>query len=138
MEGSMGKSVEAVLPRSEYEGACHEHRESAKTIRDLLARVGDKWTLLVVSTLETGSLRFSELQRHIPGVSQRMLTRTLKSLERDGLVTRVSYPEVPPRVVYDLTPIGRTLTEPAKHLAAWAISNQDAIENARREYDERE
>lgn len=121
---------------SDYEGHCLDTDEG-RAIRELLDRVGDKWTLLVIGTLSSGTLRFSELQRHIPGVSQRMLTQTLRHLERDGLASRTLHPEVPPRVEYELTPMGRTLIEPATALAAWAIANQGDIATARAVYDAR-
>lgn len=123
--------------RSHYEGACRHHREDGEVIREVLGRVADKWSLLVISTLEEGALRFSELQAHIPGVSQRMLTRTLRLLERDGLLIRTVHPEVPPRVEYELTPTGRTLIGPAKELGIWAVENQRHILQARQEYDSR-
>lgn len=123
-------------PRSAYEGTCRERSETdARAIRDILSRVGDKWSLLVIATLQEGRLRFSQLQQHIPGISQRMLTLTVRQLERDGLVSRTVHPEVPPRVEYELTGLGRTLIEPAIALAMWAIDNHPGIEEARRHYD---
>lgn len=122
-------------PRSVYEGICRDHDGVGGAIRDLLNRIGDKWSLLVIVTLQYGRLRFSELQRHIPGVSQRMLTLTLRHLERDGLVTRTVHAEVPPRVEYDLTVVGRTLIEPSIALANWAIEHYPAIEDARVAFD---
>ncbi|GAA1813195.1 winged helix-turn-helix transcriptional regulator [Nesterenkonia flava] len=121
--------------RSEYEGACREHGDSGAVIREVLERVGDKWSLLVIDTLAAGVLRLSELQKHIPGISQRMLTRTLRLLERDGLITRTVHPEVPPRVEYALTSVGRTLIVPAQELAGWAVEHQAAILSAREAYD---
>lgn len=123
-------------PLSEYEGACHQiSDEQARAIREILSRIGDKWSLLVIGTLQDGTLRFSELQRHIPGISQRMLTLTLRQLERDGLVERTVFAEVPPRVEYALTPTGATLIGPSQVLAAWAIDNFPTIEAARERYD---
>lgn len=133
----MAEAADAENPRSEYEGACRHHREAGQMIREVLERVGDKWSLLVISTLEEGALRFSELQSHIPGVSQRMLTRTLRLLERDGLLTRTVHAEVPPRVEYELTAVGRTLIGPAKELGTWAVENQQRILQARQAYDAR-
>lgn len=120
-----------------YEGSCHGSDGAAdgRAIREVLDRVGDKWSLLVVGTLRAGRLRFTELQRHIPGISQRMLTLTLRQLERDGLVTRTVYAEVPPRVEYELTELGGTLIEHALALGAWAIENRARIEAARAAYD---
>jgi DNA-binding HxlR family transcriptional regulator len=105
--------------------------------RTVLDRIGDRWTVLVVGTLSHAPARFSELSRAIEGVSQKMLTQTLRGLERDGLVTRTVHPEVPPRVVYDLTEAGRTLIEPLAALDAWARTHLADIEESRRRFDER-
>ncbi len=91
-----------------------------RTISTLLSRIGDKWTVLVVQTLGEGSKRFNELRREIPSVSQRMLTLTLRNLERDGLVSRTVTPTIPPRVDYELTELGRSLLRPICGLATWA------------------
>lgn len=107
-------------------------------VREALDRVGDKWTVAVISQLGTGPRRFTELKRGIPGISQRMLTATLRGLERDGLVTRTVYPVVPPRVDYDLTPLGRTLLDTAWTLMNWALRHIGDIDTARRAYDARE
>jgi DNA-binding HxlR family transcriptional regulator len=104
-------------------------------MRQALDRVGDKWSVLVVGMLGDGPKRFSELRRLIEGVSQRMLTLTLRGLERDGLVTRTVYPTVPPRVDYALTPTGRTLLEPVRALADWAFKNWPAIQGAQKRFD---
>jgi DNA-binding HxlR family transcriptional regulator len=105
-------------------------------LREVLDRIGDKWSVLVISVLGDGRQRFSDLQRGIDGgISQRMLTRTLRSLERDGLVTRTVHPEVPPRVEYDLTPLGRTLLGPVNMLADWADEHRPVIRANRRHYD---
>lgn len=121
--------------RSAYEGACAHGADTGRVVRDVLSRISDKWSLLVIVTLESGRLRFTDLRRHIPGVSQRMLTLTLRHLERDGLVTRTAFAEVPPRVEYELTAMGATLIEPASVLAWWAIDNHPAIELARDAFD---
>src|SRR5258705_5752530 len=108
--------------------------------REVLDRVGDKWSLLVIAMLEqrpTQRGRFSELKRSIPGISQRMLTATVRSLERDGLLTRHVYAEVPPRVEYELTPLGRGLTEPVLGLVSWLQSNWPVIRSARDRFDAR-
>ncbi|WES66019.1 helix-turn-helix domain-containing protein [Microbacter sp. GSS18] len=110
--------------------------EHGRAIRDVLDRVGDKWSLLVIGTLGQERRRFTELQRHIPGISQRMLTLTLRQLERDGLITRTVHAEVPPRVEYELTALGGTLIALAMELADWAIQNHPRIETARAAYDE--
>jgi DNA-binding HxlR family transcriptional regulator len=106
-----------------------------RTISTLLSRIGDKWTVLVVATLGDGPRRFNELRREIPSVSQRMLTLTLRNLERDGLVTRTVFPEIPPRVEYNLTELGRTLTDPLDALWNWAAQHQASVKEARYIYD---
>jgi len=108
-----------------------------RTISALLSRIGDKWTVLVVQTLGEGSHRFNELRREIPSVSQRMLTLTLRNLERDGLVKRTVTPVIPPRVDYELTPLGRSLHEPVNALAQWALDNVGAIHAAQARFDSR-
>lgn len=124
-------------PLTAYEGACSAGDRPGREVREVLARVGDKWSLLVVATLRAGTLRFSKLQRHIPGISQRMLTLTLRQLERDGLVSRVVHAEVPPRVEYTLTDLGETLLQLAIGMGDWAIENRERIEAARAAYDAR-
>jgi DNA-binding HxlR family transcriptional regulator len=106
-------------------------------VRQILDRVADKWSLLVIALLDSRTLRFSELQREIDGISQRMLTVTLRQLERDGLVRRTVYPVVPPRVEYELTPLGATLLDTIQSLVTWTEEHQDAIASARAEYDAR-
>jgi DNA-binding HxlR family transcriptional regulator len=106
-----------------------------RAISDVLARVGDKWSVLVVSKLGGGPKRFNELRREIGGISQRMLTLTLRGLERDGLVTRRIVPSSPPGVQYDLTALGRDLLQPVSALSAWAIRNQGKIEQSRAKFD---
>jgi DNA-binding HxlR family transcriptional regulator len=86
----------------------------------VLARVGDKWSVLIIVLLSNGSKRFTEIKRTIGGISQRMLTLTLRGLERDGLVKRTQFPTIPPRVVYELTPLGRSLGKAVKPLGEWA------------------
>ncbi len=108
--------------------------------REMLDRVGDKWTLFVLVMLEQRPIpraRFSELKRSIPGISQRMLTATLRSLERDGLVTRDVYPEVPPRVEYELTQLGRKFMQPVRGLVTWLQSNWPTIRAARERFERR-
>src|SRR5256885_11602522 len=106
--------------------------EDCRAVSEVLARVGDKWTVLVVSTLGDGPKRFNELRRALGSISQRMLTLTLRGLERDGLVTRTIFPTIPPRVDYELTALGRSLLEPVNGLAAWARRNRSALNDARR------
>src|ERR1035437_5500829 len=105
--------------------------------RDILDRVGDKWSVYVISLLGDGPRRFTDLLRAIDGVSQRMLTVTLRGLERDGIVTRKVYPVVPPRVDYALTPTGHTLLETVRHLVQWADDHTGEIDAARARYDAR-
>lgn len=105
--------------------------------RMVLDRIADKWALLILDRLKTDSpLRFNQLRRDIKGISQKILSQTLKKLERDGLVSRVAYPTVPVTVEYALTPLGRTLTDTVSALAHWAESNMDAVLAAQRAYDE--
>jgi DNA-binding HxlR family transcriptional regulator len=108
-----------------------------RMVTEVLGRVGDKWTVLVVNTLGRGPRRFNELKRELGSISQRMLTLTLRALERDGLVTRTVFPTVPPRVDYDLTGLGRSLLEPVTALGAWAVGNREAIAKARQRFDKR-
>ena len=110
---------------------------SCIAVREVLNRVGDKWSVLLVVLLGNGPKRFSELRRSIEGISQRMLTLTLKGLERDGLVTRTVYPTVPPRVEYQLTTQGRTLLEPIGAVAKWAEQNREKIQASRERFDAR-
>jgi len=109
--------------------------QSCEYARAILDRVGDKWTVLVVSMLSERRMRFTEIKRATTGISQRMLTMTLRALERDGLVTRTVHPTIPPRVDYELTDLGRTLIEPVNALLTWAVSHGEAIKSARRRYD---
>jgi DNA-binding HxlR family transcriptional regulator len=104
-------------------------------IRDVLDRVGDTWSVLVVVELASGPRRFRELQRAVDGISQRMLTLTVRRLERDGLVTRTVYPTVPAQVDYRLTETGTSLTHLVKALADWSLSNRDTIAESRHRYD---
>ncbi|MDQ0646160.1 DNA-binding HxlR family transcriptional regulator [Microbacterium natoriense] len=120
-----------------YENSCSVDDGAGRAIRDVLDRVGDKWSLLLIATLRGDRLRFSELLKHIPGISQRMLTLTLRQLERDGLISRTVYAEVPPRVEYELTELGGTLIPMARTIGDWALANHPAIEEARAEYDAR-
>jgi DNA-binding HxlR family transcriptional regulator len=105
--------------------------------RGVLDRVGDKWSLHVLAVLGDRTLRFGELRREVDGISQRMLTVTLRTLERDGIVTRTLHPEIPPRVEYALTPLGRTLLEAVSTFILWSEAHVDQIEAAREEFDRR-
>lgn len=106
-----------------------------RTISTLLSRIGDKWTVLIVQTLGGGSMRFNEIRREIPSISQRMLTLTLRNLERDGLVSRKVTPSIPPRVDYELTDLGQSLQGPICGLATWAVENVETIHEAQARYD---
>lgn len=107
-----------------------------RSVSEILSRVGDKWSVLVVTLLGDGSMRFSELRRLIGGISQKMLTTTLRGLERDGFVTRTVTPIIPPRVDYELTNLGRDLLVPVKALGEWAKRNQTRVEKARARFDQ--
>lgn len=122
-------------PDGEGAASCSTDHPASRVIREILARVGDKWSLLVIGLLHDGPLRFTEIQRRVDGISHRMLTQTLRSLQRDGLVSRTSYAEIPPRVEYAVTPLGRSLSEPAIALAAWAAGHHRAILDAREAFD---
>jgi DNA-binding HxlR family transcriptional regulator len=111
-------------------GGIHE----ACPIRDVLDRVGDRWSLLVLEKLSPGRRRFTEIKRAIGDISQRMLAQTLRRLEQDGLVTRTVQPTIPPRVDYELTALGRSLLEPFNALVRWAQENHDAVRAARARY----
>src|SRR5450755_3284552 len=109
--------------------------EDCRAVSEVLSRVGDKWTVLVVSALGDGPKRFNELRRALGSISQRMLTLTVRGLERDGLVTRTVFPTIPPRVDYELTKLGRSLLEPVSALGLWARKNRSAIQAARGRFD---
>jgi DNA-binding HxlR family transcriptional regulator len=109
---------------------------NCRTVTEILSRVGDKWSVQVVVQMGEGPKRFNELRRSVTGISQRMLTLTLRGLERDGLVTRTVYPTIPPRVDYQLTGLGCSLLKTVRGLGEWAIQNRDEILKARRRFDE--
>lgn len=115
-------------------GLRHES-EDCRAVSDILGRVGDKWTVLVVGYLSDGPMRFSELKRGIGGISQKMLTITLRGLERDGFVTRTVFPSIPPRVDYELTDLGRELRVPVNALGEWARVNIARVRQARERFD---
>lgn len=108
--------------------------EQSCPIRDVLDRIGDQWSLLVLQALAGGTLRFNALMRELGDISRQMLSRTLKHLECDGFVLRTVHPEIPPRVDYELTALGRSFLEPMAVLVAWADSHHAAIRDARRNY----
>ncbi|RAX40286.1 winged helix-turn-helix transcriptional regulator [Rhizobium tropici] len=109
-----------------------------RAVSEILSRVGDKWTIQVVVALRSGSQRFNGIKRKVGGISQQMLTRTLKTLERDGIVERTVRHSTPPQVEYSLTPLGHSLSETARHLADWAATHRGEIEDNRLRYDARE
>lgn len=109
--------------------------EDCRTVSEVLDRIGDKWSVLVVATLGDGPKRFNELRRAIASISQRMLTLTLRGLERDGLVTRTIFPTIPPRVDYELTELGCSLLIPVNALGTWARQNRNRIQQARANFD---
>ena len=111
--------------------------EDCRTIGSILARVGDKWTVLIVVLLGDGPKRFNEIKRMVGGISQRMLTFTLRGLERDGLVTRTVFPTTPPRVNYELTKLGSTLWDAVEPLSSWARSHVTEILRSRERFDEK-
>ncbi|WP_406872333.1 helix-turn-helix domain-containing protein [Aminobacter sp. P9b] len=114
----------------------HPHRtEDCRAVSDILQRVGDKWTVLVVGKLGDGPMRFNELRHAVGGISQKMLTTTLRGLERDGFLTRTVFPTIPPRVDYELTDLGRELLVPVFALGEWARHNQGRVAEARMKFD---
>jgi DNA-binding HxlR family transcriptional regulator len=116
----------------------HPHEGGdCRAVASVLARVGDKWSVLLIMMLGDGPKRFNELKRMIGGISQRMLTLTLRGLERDGLITRTVFPTIPPRVDYELTDLGRGLAKPVQALGQWAFENKQEIEGARTKFDQR-
>lgn len=110
--------------------------EDCRAVSEVLSRIGDKWSVLVVSALGDGPKRFNELRKGLGSISQRMLTLTLRALERDGLVTRTVFPTVPPKVEYALTRLGRSLLDPVSALGLWARRNRATIQEARARFDE--
>jgi DNA-binding HxlR family transcriptional regulator len=122
--------VPVLPPNAHQDGDC-------RAVASVLARVGDKWSVFVIMMLGERPRRFNELKRMIGGISQRMLTLTLRGLERDGLITRTVFPTIPPRVDYELTDLGRGLCQPVAALGAWAQTHQSEIESARAKFDAR-
>ena len=117
--------------------AQYANSEHCRVVRETFDRLGDKWSLLVIVILRYGPQRFTGLKYGVVGISQRMLTLTLRKLERDGLVQRTAFAEVPPRVEYQLTPLGQTLIAPVMALADWAVGNHDAVTSNQRRFDAR-
>ncbi|TPL02442.1 MULTISPECIES: helix-turn-helix domain-containing protein [unclassified Mesorhizobium] len=115
----------------------HPHNtEDCRAVSEILQRVGDKWTVLVVGKLGGGPMRFNELRAAVGGISQKMLTTTLRGLERDGFVTREVFPTIPPRVDYELTQLGHELLVPVGALGEWARKNTNRVREARAKFDE--
>ncbi len=117
------------------ENGRYRFTDDCDRVADILRRVGDKWSVLVVVLLELGPRRFNDLKRSIPGISQRMLTLTLRNLERDGFVERTVTPCIPPHVSYGLTDLGQSLSVPVRALCAWSLANIDAIDAARERFE---
>jgi len=117
------------------ENAKYSFTEDCDRVAEILRRVGEKWSVLLVVLLELGPRRFNDLKRSIPGISQRMLTLTLRSLERDGLVERTVEPHIPPHVSYGLTELGRSLCVPVRALCEWAEDNVEVIDIARKRFE---
>ena len=114
----------------------HNHVPSDPSrVAPVLSRIGDEWTILVVMLLGEGPMRFDELRSGVGDISQRMLTLTVRGLERDGFVTRTVFPTIPPRVDYELTALGHSLLSPIQYLGIWAMQNIDLIEDAQRRFD---
>ncbi|HEX7819831.1 MAG TPA: helix-turn-helix domain-containing protein [Sphingobium sp.] len=113
-----------------------EVQAGCRTVSEMLSRIGDKWSILIVMILASGPRRFNELKRLVDGISQRMLTLTLRNLARDGMVTRTVTPSIPPRVDYALTPLGHSLRVPVTALGRWVTDNIDTIKDARQRFDE--
>src|ERR1700688_3184270 len=109
----------------------HLHGTDCRPVAEILARIGDKWSVMLVMELHCGTRRFSELRRTVHGISQKMLTTSLRGLERDGFVTRTIHPTLPPKVEYRLTDLGRDLAVPVRALGAWAQANRDRVLEAR-------
>ncbi len=132
------RHTEVTDPAQASEHRAPQHQLShvnCRKVSQVLARVGDKWSVLIVMLLGGGPRRFNEIKRMVEGISQRMLTLTLKGLERDGMVTRTVTPTIPPRVDYDLTDLGRSLLIPVGGLGEWAQQNMSRIEAARERFD---
>ena len=111
---------------------------NCRAVADVLARIGDKWTVYIVNLLSNGPMRFNEIRRSVSAISQRMLSLTLRGLERDGLVTRTVFPTIPPRVDYELTEMGQELKHPISAIGQWAHANHDRVVEARTRFEARQ
>ncbi len=137
----MDSPVPFTIPASRPLKTAHdvaECKEAMVPVTEVLAQIGGKWTVYIVMALSQGPMRFSELLRHIEGVSQKMLTATLRDLEKDGFITRTVTPSIPPRVDYELTDLGRELHEPLRTISTFAHNNRHRVHQARQEFAERE
>ncbi len=124
-----------MVPKGAAKPVSQEAADGCRALAQVIDRIGNKWTVMVVGHLSSGTMRFNALMHTIPGISHRMLTLTLRGLERDGLVKRTPYASIPPRVDYELTALGRSLTQPLASLASWASLRRQDIEAARERYD---
>jgi DNA-binding HxlR family transcriptional regulator len=124
----------AMSPLAELAAGCDDEAER-ELVRQFMTRLGDRWTVQVIQQLVGGEVRFTQLMERIPGISHRMLAKTLRTLERDGLVSRTPFPTVPPRVDYRLTPLGESLGEPLLALVGWVKAARPSIEAARADYE---
>jgi DNA-binding HxlR family transcriptional regulator len=129
-------TLETTYPPT-MQGMCNGHFDASEIIRDTFAKIGDKWSLLILGMLDEEPLRFTVLRDRVPGISHRMLTLTLRNLERDGLVSRAVFAAVPPKVEYSVTELGRTILPAVKALAAWALDHSEEIRRNRDEFDDR-
>ena len=127
-----------VLNNIDFTGIPDPSESNCQTTREILDLIADKWSLYIIIMLRNGPRRFNQLRRDVEGISQRMLTLTLRGLERNGLVTRTMYPTIPPRMEYELTKLSATLLTPVMGLVVWVDSNKDKIGVARQLYDDRE
>ena len=132
MKDSNTKGTTLVCDKSSMVAEC------CPAIRSMLSRLGDKWSMLIVALISKRSMRFNELRRNIDGISQRMLTRSLRDLERDGLVKRTVTPTTPPSVDYALTPLGETLMKPVYGFIEWTLENAAAVATAQKSYDRKQ
>ena len=127
--------LRAPRPRPCVESFSDLPPDVCQSVGDVLARVGDKWSILLIAMLARGSMRFSELKRSIGSISQKVLTTTLRGLERDGYLSRKVTPSIPPRVDYELTELGHDVLVPVRALAEWALAQREQVEEARRQFD---
>ncbi|SOC84531.1 transcriptional regulator, HxlR family [Ensifer adhaerens] len=125
------------MSHQENDGCRSYDPSKCPTVSEMLSRLGDKWSVLIIMMLREGPKRFSELKREVVGISQRMLTLTLRALERDGVVRRTVFNTVPPSVEYELTTLGQSFAEPIVALGNWVFSNHTLIQQARAEFDAR-